>query len=177
MGYPDPLAPGPLQRPIFGLRSAMKTEAQQRRPSWGERWWNAKDKKTTSWGIPREERDQIYDSSTQSYVSEEIRAEGSVPPMLPRQGGDQLYRACIKLHNGCCFSPKSRVDGAGHQRRTGTTALHRPRPPKPAERQLSLSFTVLSQPLPQVDEGKEVLGAIKVGEAAPLKGSPIRSAS
>jgi hypothetical protein len=32
-GYPGPPAPGPLQQPNFGLRSATKTEAQQRRPS------------------------------------------------------------------------------------------------------------------------------------------------
>jgi hypothetical protein len=100
-----------------------------------------------------------------------------VPPMLPQQWGDQLCRACIKLHSGCCFPPKNRVDGVGHQRRTsaflnpllwtGATALHRRRPPKPAERQLSHSLAVLWQPLPQVDEGKEDLGAIKGGEAAP----------
>jgi hypothetical protein len=34
-----------------------------------------------------------------------------------------------------------------------------------------VSLAVLWQPLPQVDEGKEDHGAIKGGEAAPLKGS------
>jgi hypothetical protein len=181
-GYPGPPAPGPLQRPSFGPRSATKTEAQQRRPSrggasWGERRWNAKDKKSFSRGTPREERDQIYDSSAQSCVGEGIRSEESVLPRLPRQGGDQLCRACIKLHGGCCFPPKNRVDGAGRQRRTsaflhplpctGATTLRRPRPPKPEDIQLSRSLAVLWQPLPQVDEGKEDLGAIKGGEAAP----------
>jgi hypothetical protein len=33
LGFPGPPAPGPLQRQSFGLRCAMKTEAQQGRPS------------------------------------------------------------------------------------------------------------------------------------------------
>jgi hypothetical protein len=125
----------------------------------------------------REEREQIYDSSAHSYVGEGIREEGSVPPVLPRQGGDQLCRAYIKLHGGCCFPPKNRVDGAGCHRRmsaflhpllwTGTTAFRKPRPPKTEDIQLSRSLAVLWQPLPQVNEGKADLGSIKEGEAAP----------
>jgi hypothetical protein len=70
--------------------------------------------------------------------------------------------------------PKNRVDGAGCQRRTlaflhplpwtGATTLQRLRPPK------TIAVPLLGrlwQPLPQVDEGKEDLGAIKEGEAAP----------
>jgi hypothetical protein len=50
---------------------------------------------------------------------------------------------------------------------TGATALHRPGPSKLVERQMSHSLAVLWQPLPQVDEGKEDLGTIKGGGAAP----------
>jgi hypothetical protein len=132
---------------------------------------------------PREGRDQMNNSSAQSRADEEIRSEESVTPMLPRQGGDQLYCACIKLRGGCWLPPKNRVDGAGRQRRTsaflhplpwtGATALRRPRPQKTEDIQLSHSLAALWQPLPQVDEGKEYLDAIKGGEAAPLKESPI----
>jgi hypothetical protein len=132
--------------------------------------------KTSSRGTPREERDEIYDSSVQSCIGERIRLEEGMLPTLPRQGGDQLCRACVKLHGGCC-PPKNRVDGARRQRRmsaflhplpwTGATALHRPRPPKTEHIQLSHSLAVLCQPLPQVDEGKEDLGALKGREAAP----------
>jgi hypothetical protein len=97
--------------------------------------------------------------------------------MLPQQGGDQLCRAYIKPHGGCCFPPKNSVDGAGRQGRTsaflqplpwtGATALCRPRPSKLVERQLSHSLVMLWKPLPQVDEGKEDLGTIKGGGAAP----------
>jgi hypothetical protein len=91
--------------------------------------------------------------------------------MLSREGGDQLCHPYIKLHGNCCFPPKNRVDGTGRQRRTsaflhplpwtGATALRRPRPPKTKDIQLSRSLAVLWQPLPQVDEGKEDLDAIK----------------
>jgi hypothetical protein len=100
-----------------------------------------------------------------------------VPPTLPPKGGDRLYRAYIKLHGSCCFLPKNRVDGAVRQRRMsaflhplpwiGATAIHRPRPSKTKDIQLSRSLAVLWQPLPQVDEGKENLGATKEREAAP----------
>jgi hypothetical protein len=54
----------------------------------------AKDQKTSSRGVPHEGKDHIHVSSTHSRVSKKIRMEDSVPPTLPRQGGDQLL-SCL----------------------------------------------------------------------------------
>jgi hypothetical protein len=45
------------------------------------------------------------------------------------------------------------------------------RPQKTEDKQLSHSLAALLQPLPQVDDGKEDLGAIKRRGGCPLEGS------
>jgi hypothetical protein len=65
----------------------------------------AKDQKTSSWGVPHEGKDHIHVSSTHSSVSKKIRMEDSVPPMLPRQGGDQLLSCLHKAARWLLTTP------------------------------------------------------------------------
>jgi hypothetical protein len=169
----------------------MKTEAQQGRPSWGGASWGGaswgerrlttKDQKTSSRGTPHEGRDQIYASSAQSCVGERIRPADGVPPMLHQQGGDQLCRAYIKLCGGCCLPPKNRVDGAGCQRRTsaflhalpwtGTTALHRSRPPKTEDYNCPSPWLYCGNPFPKLMRGRRT-SALKKEGRLPLRKEP-----
>jgi hypothetical protein len=110
-------------------------------------------------------------------LSKKIRTEDNVPPTLPRQGRDQLLPY---LHKAAWWllitPPKNRVDGAGRQRRTSASSTHSYGPaPLLYEdyihrRLKTIAIQLLGrlwQPLPQVYKGKEDLGAIKGGEAAP----------
>jgi hypothetical protein len=57
-------------------------------------------------------------------LSKKIRMEDSVPPMLPRQGGDQLLLCLHKAARWLLITPKNRVDGVGRQRRTSASSTH-----------------------------------------------------
>jgi hypothetical protein len=75
-GYPGPPAPGPLQRPSFGLGAKWrpnpsKEDPHEEAPHEDNDDKIAKDRKTSLRGVPRERRDQIYASSAQSCVERE----------------------------------------------------------------------------------------------------------
>jgi hypothetical protein len=110
-------------------------------------------------------------------LSEKIRMEDGVPPMLPRQGGDQLLSCLHKAARWLLTTPLKigwTVQGARGRRQPSFTHSRGPAPllyEDYVHRRLKTTAVPLLgrlwQPLPQVDEGKEDLGAIKGGEAAP----------
>jgi hypothetical protein len=75
-GYPGPPAPRPLQRPSFGLGvnrrpKPNKEDPHEDAPHEEIDDKTAKDQKTSSRGVPREGKDQIYASSVRSGVERE----------------------------------------------------------------------------------------------------------
>jgi hypothetical protein len=103
--------------------------------------------------------------------------EDSVPSMLPRPGGDQLLTCLHKAAQWLLTTPLKigwTVQGArgGRQPPLPTPVDRRHYSTKTTStedqrQQLSPLLGRLWQPLPQDDKGKEDLGAIKGGEAAP----------
>jgi hypothetical protein len=75
-GYPGPPAPGPLQRPSFGLEEnrrpkPSKEDPHEEVPHEENDGQTAKDQKTSSRDIPRAGKDHIHVSATHSSVGKE----------------------------------------------------------------------------------------------------------
>jgi hypothetical protein len=108
---------------------------------------------------------------------EKIRSEDGVPSMLPQQGGDQPQSCLHKVARWLLTIPLKigwTVQGARGGRQPSSTHSRGPAPllyKDYVHQRLKTTVVPLLghlwQPLPQVDEGKEDLGAIKRGEAAP----------
>jgi hypothetical protein len=110
-------------------------------------------------------------------LSEKIRSEDGVPSMLTRKGGDQSLPCLHKAARWLFTTPLKigwMVQGARGGRQPSSIHSRGPAPllyEDYVHRRLKTTAVLLLgrlwQPLPQFDEGKEDLGAIKGGEAAP----------
>jgi hypothetical protein len=110
-------------------------------------------------------------------LSEKIRSDDGVPSMIPRQGGDQPLPCLHKAARWLLTTPLKigwTVQGAREGRQPSSTHSCGPASlfyeDYVHQRLKTIAVPHLGrlwQPLPQVDEGKEDLGAIKGGEVAP----------
>jgi hypothetical protein len=138
----------------------------------------AKDQKTSSRAPAGEERDHVRVSSARWRAEQEDKGQKTAyRPRYPRQEGDQLSMCLPKAaqwllatplkiacmvqgaRGRCQLPPPTPVDRRHYPTKTMSTEEH--------NLQLSSLLGRVWRPLPQEDKGKEDLGAIKGGEAAP----------
>jgi hypothetical protein len=85
----------------------------------------AKDQKTSSRAVSREERDHVHVSSACFRAEQEDKSRRlHTVHATPNREETSFCRACIKRHSGCWPPHKNRVDGAGRQRRTSASSTH-----------------------------------------------------
>ena len=138
----------------------------------------AKDQETSSRALAGEERKYIHDSSARLRAEQEDNGQkNAYRPRYLRQGGDQLLLCLHKAAQWLLATPLKiawMVQGArGGRQLPPPTPVDRRRCPtktmsiEDSSLQLSSLLGRVWQPLPQEDNGKEDLGAIKGGEATP----------